>query len=72
LGGGVSANSLIRKMFLDNGKKYKVKVYLPSATFCTDNAAMIGTVACYKILKNKNKSVFKIILPKPSLELENW
>lgn len=72
LGGGVSANSLIRKMFLDNGKKYKVKVYLPSATFCTDNAAMIGTVACYKILKNKNKSAFKIILPKPSLELENW
>lgn len=72
LGGGVSANSLIRKMFLNCGKKNKVKVYLPSTIFCTDNAAMIGTVAYYKILKNKNKKISKQILPKPSLELENW
>ena len=72
LGGGVSANSLMRKMFLSYGKKNKVKISLPSAVFCTDNAAMIGAVAYYKILKNKNNSMSKKILPKPSLELENW
>ena len=72
LGGGVSSNSLIRKLFQSYGKKNKVKVFLPSPIYCTDNAAMIATVAYYKILKNKNNLTAKKILPKPSLELENW
>lgn len=72
LGGGVSANSLIRKMFIETGKKKKIKVYIPSLLYCTDNAAMIG---CAAYLKQKycglsyNVSELK---PSPSLTLENW
>ena len=73
LGGGVSCNSLIRKMFKEQCKKNKINVFLPSPVFCTDNAAMIAHVAYHKVLKKKyvypNKNVVSI---KPSLELENW
>ncbi|MDR2676542.1 MAG: tRNA (adenosine(37)-N6)-threonylcarbamoyltransferase complex transferase subunit TsaD [Endomicrobium sp.] len=50
LGGGVSANSLVRKMFLQNGQKNNIKVFIPSSIYCTDNAAMI---ACTAYLKQK-------------------
>ncbi|MDR1474347.1 MAG: tRNA (adenosine(37)-N6)-threonylcarbamoyltransferase complex transferase subunit TsaD [Endomicrobium sp.] len=74
LGGGVSANSLIRKMFDQEGRKNKVKVFIPSLIYCTDNAAMIG---CAAYLKQKEcglgLSYTRLQLtPTPSLLLENW
>ena len=72
LGGGVTANSLIRKMFIQTGKNKKIKVYIPSLLYCTDNAAMIG---CCAYLKQKYcglKYSSESLKPKPSLPLENW
>jgi N6-L-threonylcarbamoyladenine synthase len=72
LGGGVSNNSLIRKMFIDNGLKHCIKIFLPNKIYCTDNAAMIGCVAylkqkkCGTIYSNKQLKI------NPSLSLENW
>ena len=72
LGGGVSCNSLIRDMFKKEGKKNKIKVFIPSPIYCTDNAAMIAKVAYYKVLKKKLNNINKNISIKPSLELTNW
>lgn len=43
LAGGVSANSYIRKEFLELGKELGIKVYFPELKLCTDNAAMIAS-----------------------------
>ena len=72
LGGGVCANSLIRKMFLNEGKKKKIKVFLPSMLYCTDNAAMIGCAAYLKQKALGFKYSAEQLKPKPSLQLENW
>jgi N6-L-threonylcarbamoyladenine synthase len=47
LGGGVSANSLLRQMFLQSQRKDKFRVFLPSLLYSTDNAAMIATAAYF-------------------------
>ncbi|MDR1417742.1 MAG: tRNA (adenosine(37)-N6)-threonylcarbamoyltransferase complex transferase subunit TsaD [Endomicrobium sp.] len=72
LGGGVSSNFLVRRMFLESGKNNKIKIFLPSPIYCTDNAAMIGCVAYLKQKKcglNYNSLQLK---PTPSLVLSNW
>ena len=72
LGGGVSCNSLIRELFKKEGKKNKIKIFIPSPIFCTDNAAMIAKVAYYKVLAKKIKNSNGNTAIKPSLELGNW
>lgn len=46
--GGVSANSGLRAAFIDYGKRYHAKVFIPPFSFTTDNAAMIAQAAYYK------------------------
>lgn len=53
IGGGVSANSGIRKALMDAEKKYGWKTYVPKFEYTTDNAAMIGIVGYYKYLKGE-------------------
>ncbi len=53
IGGGVSANSGIRKALKDAEQKYGWTTYVPKFEFTTDNAAMIGIVGYYKYLKEK-------------------
>ena len=48
--GGVSANSGLRAAFVDYGKRYQAKVFIPPFSFTTDNAAMIAQAAYYKYL----------------------
>ena len=72
LGGGVCANSLIRTMFLSEGKKNKIKVFMPSMLYCTDNAAMIGCAAYLKQQKCGLVYTQQQLKPTPSLPLENW
>lgn len=50
IGGGVSANSGIRKALSEN--KYGWKTYIPKFEYTTDNAAMIGIVGYYKYLES--------------------
>ena len=51
IGGGVSANSGIRKAIKDGEHSYGWKTYIPKFEYTTDNAAMIGVVGHLKYLK---------------------
>lgn len=50
IGGGVSANSGIRKTLKEAEIKYGWKTYIPKFEYTTDNAAMIGIVGYQKFL----------------------
>ncbi|MGL5833916.1 MAG: tRNA (adenosine(37)-N6)-threonylcarbamoyltransferase complex transferase subunit TsaD [Waterburya sp.] len=45
IGGGVAANSGLRKHLQQAAEKHQLKVYFPPIKFCTDNAAMIACAA---------------------------
>jgi N6-L-threonylcarbamoyladenine synthase len=49
LGGGVAANGLLRTKFKLLSTKYKLPGSIPAFEYCTDNAAMIGLAAYYRI-----------------------
>lgn len=62
IGGGVSANSGIRKTLKEAENKYGWTTYIPKFEYTTDNAAMIGIVGYYNFLENnfsKNTIVSK-------------
>jgi N6-L-threonylcarbamoyladenine synthase len=48
-GGGVAANSALRERLLDLAVAGEVQVVLPSIALCTDNAAMVASVAAYRL-----------------------
>lgn len=50
IGGGVSANSGIRKTLKEAEQKYGWKTFVPKFEYTTDNAAMIGIVGYQKFL----------------------
>lgn len=49
LGGGVAANSLLRSEFSATCQELGIRCSLPSRAMCTDNAAMIGSAAWYRL-----------------------
>jgi N6-L-threonylcarbamoyladenine synthase len=49
LGGGVAANSELRSRFTEACEKSGRRGLLPSRAMCTDNAAMIGAAAWYRL-----------------------
>ncbi|WP_418263089.1 tRNA (adenosine(37)-N6)-threonylcarbamoyltransferase complex transferase subunit TsaD [Flavobacterium faecale] len=53
IGGGVSANSGIRKTLKEAEQKYGWKTFIPKFEYTTDNAAMIGIVGYQKYLTQK-------------------
>ena len=56
IGGGVSANSAIRRTLKEAENKYGWKTYIPKFEYTTDNAAMIGIVGYRKFLRNDFES----------------
>jgi N6-L-threonylcarbamoyladenine synthase len=52
IAGGVSANSGLRKEFVQMGLDQKWNTYIPSFEYCTDNAGMIAITAYYKFLSS--------------------
>ena len=53
IGGGVSANSGIRKTLKEAEDKFGWTTFIPKFEYTTDNAAMIGIVGYYKFLEMK-------------------
>ncbi len=50
IGGGVSANSGIRRALKETEKTMGWTIYIPKLEYCTDNAAMIGIVGYLKYM----------------------
>ena len=51
IGGGVSANSGVRKAVQDYADRHHIKAFIPKRSFTTDNAAMIAVAGYFKYLK---------------------
>jgi len=47
--GGVAANNTLRKMMISEASKKSIKVHLAPLNLCTDNAAMIGAAALFRL-----------------------
>jgi N6-L-threonylcarbamoyladenine synthase len=52
IAGGVSANSSLREELNKMSSSHGWKVYIPKFEYCTDNAAMIGAAAYFKLLNS--------------------
>jgi N6-L-threonylcarbamoyladenine synthase len=53
IGGGVAANSEIRRVLNDMSVSSDWEIFIPPFQYTTDNAAMIGITAYYKLKKNQ-------------------
>ncbi|MFN0117244.1 MAG: tRNA (adenosine(37)-N6)-threonylcarbamoyltransferase complex transferase subunit TsaD [Elusimicrobiota bacterium] len=53
VGGGVAANSALRKSLKDKAFSHNFKLFMASPTLCTDNAAMIASVGYFKFRSKK-------------------
>jgi N6-L-threonylcarbamoyladenine synthase len=50
--GGVSANSLLRNIFITKCQENKCEAFIPNFSFCTDNAGMIA-LAGWQLFESK-------------------
>ena len=53
LAGGVSANSRLRRVMLEECDKMGIKLFMPELKYCGDNAAMIASQGYYEYLDGK-------------------
>ncbi len=53
MAGGVAANSCLRRTLGELCKQNNISLFYPPMEFCTDNAAMIGSVAYYQMQKSE-------------------
>ena len=53
LAGGVSANRELRRMASEMCREMEIPLYMPELHLCTDNGAMIGSAAYYRLKKGE-------------------
>ena len=49
VGGGVAANLALRNVVSEAAAEFDIPLWMPAMRFCTDNAAMIGGLAFYRL-----------------------
>ena len=64
IGGGVSANSEIRRVLAEKKRTDDWDVYIPPFAYTTDNAAMIGIVGALKYTQNQFGSLDAVADPR--------
>ncbi len=57
LAGGVSANRELRRMAEKMCRDLGVKLYMPEIGLCTDNGAMIGSAAYYRLMRGETAAL---------------
>jgi N6-L-threonylcarbamoyladenine synthase len=72
VGGGVAANSQLRKDLVEAAGKESIDAYVPPLWLCTDNAAMIGCAGYYKFKKRGAAAAKEDGKIDPGLMLKNW
>lgn len=68
IGGGVAANSLLRKEALRLGHDNDIEVYLPPKELCTDNAVMIAAAARALLLEGRRSPLSLMAAPDARVE----
>jgi len=69
--GGVAANQQLRKEMRDRLAPEGIRLVVPPPELCTDNAAMIGCAAYYKMNNGQFSDLFLNALPNLSINVEN-
>jgi N6-L-threonylcarbamoyladenine synthase len=72
LGGGVAANSSLRRTLEARGLEKSLRVIMPPAFLCTDNGAMIAQVATHKLRAGRLSWGRSRGRSDPSMPFENW
>lgn len=67
LAGGVASNSRLRAALKEKGEREGIEVLYPSPILCTDNAAMIGCAAYYRLLKGQSSDFTLNAVPNLSI-----
>lgn len=68
--GGVSANSFLKQELTKKSKELGFELYMPDLKYCTDNAAMIGSMAYFELLDGM-KCAYLSLTAKSTLPLCN-
>ena len=71
VGGGVSANSALRRNLFQHSEKFNIKITAPLLELCMDNAAMIGFVAEKKLIEKGTEEFRKLDFTVNSSSLRN-
>jgi len=69
IGGGVAANSRLRRLMKERGEAAGLRVRLPSRALCTDNAAMIAHVGARMLRAGRASGAGRA---NPALALRSW
>lgn len=67
IGGGVAANSVLRKKFSDAAAVAGIKAYFPKMQYCMDNAAMVGVLGEALYRKGHRSDLY--LTAEPNLEV---
>ena len=71
LAGGVAANCSLRREIKEKANLLNIKVFYPSISLCTDNAAMVASAGYYKFKENKKSSLMLDAVSRLPLMREN-